>query len=157
MTKDTEFTIIVDTREQHPWSFDDHLVANKKLDTGDYSIEGMENLLCIERKNGIAEIANNMTESRFVDVIERMKSYKHSYILIECDYDQMMHYPIGSDVPKRLWKQIKISPAFIMKFLTELSVYHGIHVIFCGNPSWAEKTALSIMKRVHKLYHGKKN
>jgi len=31
-------------------------------------------------------------------------------------------------------------------------VHHNIHVMFCGNPEWAEKTALSIMKRVYKLY-----
>lgn len=151
-----KFTIIIDTREQHPWEFPEFAVANKKLDTGDYSIEGMENILCIERKNGIAEIANNITENRFKDVIERMSKYKHSFILIECDYDQLMNYPIGSDVPKRVWKQIKLTPAFIMKFLMELSVQHNIHVMFCGCPSWAEKTALSIMKRVYELYNGKK-
>lgn len=151
-----KFTIIIDTREQHPWEFPEFAVANKKLDTGDYSIEGMENILCIERKNGIAEIANNITENRFKDVIERMSHYKHAFILIECDYDQLMNYPIGSDVPKRVWKQIKLTPAFIMKFLMELSVQHNIHVMFCGCPSWAEKTALSIMKRVYELYNGKK-
>lgn len=147
-----DFTIIIDTREQHPWEFPNNAKANKKLDTGDYAIEGLENILCIERKNGIAEIANNMTEPRFQDVIERMKSYKHAYILIECSYEQLMNYPIGSDVPKRAWSKIKITPAFILKFLTELSVHHNIHIIFCGNPRWAEKTALSIMKRVYKLY-----
>lgn len=146
------FTIIVDTREQQPWEFPYHSTANRKLDTGDYSMEGFENILCIERKKGIAELANNMTEKRFKDVIQRMSSYKHAYILIECNYDQMMNYPIGSDVPKKLWNRIKIPPSFIMKFVTELSVNHNIHVVFCGCASWAEKTALSIMKRVYDQY-----
>lgn len=150
--KQDNFTIIIDTREQHPWEFPYHATSNRKLDTGDYSIEGLEDKLCIERKNGIAEIANNMTEKRFKDVINRMKQFNHAYILIECSYDQMMNYPIGSDVPPKAWGKIKISPAFILKFLTELSVQHNIHVIFCGCPSWAEKTALSIMKRVNDLY-----
>lgn len=151
------FTIIIDTREQHPWEFPYHTTATRKLDTGDYSIEGMEDLLCIERKNGIAEIANNMTESRFKDVIERMSKYKHAYMLIECNYDQLINYPIGSDVPKKIWNKVKISPAFIMKFLTELSVKYNIHVIFCGCPSWAEKTAISIMKRVYEHHQSDKN
>jgi len=155
MNTEDNFTIIIDTREQHPWHFPYHAKANRKLDTGDYSIEGLENILCIERKNGIAEIANNITEPRFKDVIDRMKTYKHAYLLIECDYEQMMNYPVGSDVPKKAWSKIRISPAFILKFLTELSVHHNIHVIFCSNPEWAEKTALSIMKRVHKLYESK--
>ena len=78
-----DFTIIVDTREQHPWIFKEFTTAKRKLDTGDYSIEGLEDKLCIERKNGIAEIANNMMENRFSDVIDRMSKYPHSYILIE--------------------------------------------------------------------------
>lgn len=152
MKKSDNFTIIVDTREQHPWVFKEFATAKRKLDTGDYSIEGLEDKLCIERKNGMAEIATNMTESRFPDVIERMSKYPHSYILIECNYDQLMNYPRGSDVPQRLWSNIKITPGFILKFLTQLSVSHNIHVIFCGNAEWAEKTALSIMKRVREHY-----
>lgn len=147
-----DFTIIIDTREQRPWEFPYHTTANRKLDTGDYSIEGFEDILCIERKKGIAELANNMTEKRFKDVIQRMSQYQHAYILIECNYDQMMNYPIGSDVPKKLWNKIRISPGFIMKFITDLSINHNIHVMFCGCASWAEKTALSIMKRVHEQY-----
>lgn len=143
------FTIIIDTREQQPWEFNDFAVANRKLDTGDYSIEGLEDILCIERKKNISEIANNITESRFKDVIDRMSKFKYSFLLIECDYSQLMNYPIGSEVPKKMWNKIKISPAFILKVLTELSVIHNIHVMFCGCPSWAEKTALSIMKRVY--------
>jgi len=153
MTKtNVNFTIVVDTREQHPWKFSEHTTSKMKLDTGDYGILGLESTLCIERKSGVAEIANNMMEDRFVDVIARMKQYKYSYILIECDYNQLINYPMGSDVPQKAWSKIKISPAFILKFLTELSVHHNIHVMFCGNPEWAEKTALSIMKRVYKLY-----
>jgi ERCC4-type nuclease len=149
------FTIIVDTREQQPWHFSEFATAKRKLDTGDYSIEGFEDILCIERKKSIAEIANNITEKRFKNFIARMSQYKHAYMLIECNYDQMMHYPIGSDIPKKTWSKIKISPLFILKYLTEISILHNIHVMFCGSASWAEKTALSIMKRVYEI-HGKK-
>jgi ERCC4-type nuclease len=150
-----DFTVIIDTREQNPWEFQYHAVANKKLDTGDYSIEGYENVLCIERKSGMAELARNVVERRFKDVIDRMKNYKHSYILIECDYDQLMNYPNGSDVPKNKWSKIKITPKFILKFIIELQMNHGIHVMFCGNHDWAQKTALSIMKRIYAKYESK--
>lgn len=149
---DNEFTIIIDTREQKPWEFPYHVTANKKLDTGDYSIEGLENIICIERKNSISEIANNIRETRFKDLLERMKSYKHAFILIESDFEDLMHYPIGSDIPKEKWKYIKITPNFILKFLLEISIKYNVHVIFCGNAKWASKTALSIMKRIYEQY-----
>lgn len=152
LPKADDFTVVIDTREQTPWEFSHHTVANKKLDTGDYSMEGYENILCIERKNGVAELAGNISEKRFQDVINRMTNYKHSYILVEGDYKELMNYPIGSDVPMRLWKKIKITPQYILKFISELQIYYNIHVVFCGNADWAQKTALSIMKRVHQKY-----
>ena len=60
MINNEDFTIIIDTREQQPWSFEDYVVANKKLDTGDYSIEGLQDVFAIERKKSINEIANNI-------------------------------------------------------------------------------------------------
>lgn len=148
---ETDFTIIVDTREQKPWSFSTQASITHKLDTGDYSIEGLQNLLAIERKRNVAEVANNITEKRFKDVVERLKSIKHSFILLEFDLEDVMKYPIGSDIPKRLWDKIRISPAYIIKHLLDLQIDHNIKVIFCGNSSNAEKLALSIMKRIHKL------
>ena len=153
---DENFTVIIDTREQHPWTFKHFATANKKLDTGDYSIEGLEHILCIERKNSVSEIASNISEKRFKDVIQRMTQYKHAFILIEDSYSNLMNYPIGSDIPKKMWDKIKISPAFILKFLTELSIKYNIHVIFCESPSWAEKTAASIMRRIYEQYGNNK-
>ena len=81
--KSTDFTIIIDTREQQPWTFNNHTVANRKLDTGDYSIEGLENILCIERKKSASEFANNIVESRFKDVLMRMNQLKYSFIKLK--------------------------------------------------------------------------
>ena len=145
-------TIIIDTREQKPWIFDDHVTANRKLDTGDYSVEGLEHILAIERKRNVAEVANNITESRFKDVVDRLKSFKYSFVLLEFDMNNVLEYPVGSTIPKKLWSKIRISPQYILKHITDLQVEHGIHVIFCGSSSNAEKLALSIMKRVYKLH-----
>ena len=38
-TVDPNYTIIVDTREQQPWSFKHHSVASKKLDAGDTTLD----------------------------------------------------------------------------------------------------------------------
>lgn len=147
---DNEFTIIVDTREQKPWSFDNHAKANTKLDTGDYSIEGLENIVAIERKRNIAEFANNITEKRFSDVVDRLSKIKYSFILFEFDMEDIMRYPIGSNIPKKLWDKIRISPSFIIKNIIDLQIDHNIKVLFCGDSENAEKIALSIMRKVYK-------
>ena len=158
MTNYNDFTIIVDTREQQPWSFDHYVKANKKLDTGDYSIEGLEHVLAIERKKSVCEFANNITESRFKDVVKRLSEIKHSFILLEFDLEDILIYPVGSSLPRRLWDKIKISPSFIMKHILELQLYHNIKVVFCGDSDNAEKMAEYILKKVDYIErHSKKD
>jgi ERCC4-type nuclease len=149
MSKHDDFTIIIDTREQQPWTFEHYTTASRKLDTGDYSIEGMEDTICIERKKSINEIANNITESRFIDVIDRMSKFKYAFMLLEFDLEHVLSYPVGSNLPRRLWDKIKISPAFIVKHILELQLNHNIKIVFCGCPSNAEKMAEFILKKVH--------
>lgn len=142
------FTIIVDTREQKPWALKHHAIANKKLDTGDYSVEGLENLLCIERKHSISEFVNNMTEKRFIDVLERMSKHKYSYIIMEFNFDAIINFPVGSDIPKHIWKNLRINPAYIIKYISDIQVKYNIKILFCGSPYNAEKMAVSLMRRI---------
>lgn len=147
--KDPDFTIIVDTREQQPWNFKNFATAHKKLDTGDYSIDGLQHILCIERKKSISEFANNIVESRFQDVIMRMSQLKYSFLLLEFDLEDVLIYPVGSTVPRKMWDKIKISPAFLLKNILELQIKHNIIVYFCGNSGDAEKMAEYIMKKIY--------
>lgn len=154
MANHDEFTIIVDTREQQPWIFKNYAQAHQKLDTGDYSIQGLETLLAIERKKSINEIANNIVEPRFKDVIGRLSQLKYSFILLEFNIDNVLNYPIGSNLPKRMWDKIKISPAFIMKHILDWELKYNIKVIFCGNATNAEQVAEFILR---KIYYIEKN
>jgi len=149
------FTIIVDTREQLPWEFGFHLTSKQKLDTGDYSIQGLENLFTIERKKSVSEIATNITESRFKDVLQRMGQIPHSFMLMEFTLDEIYSFPVGSDIPKSKWDKLRISGNYIMKYLIEAQLNYNIHLLFCGDSENAEKTAVSIMKRIYEKY-GKK-
>ena len=154
---DTDFTIIVDTREQQPWIFKGYATANRKLDAGDYSIECLENLFSIERKKSVSEIANNIVESRFKDAIARLAEHKYSFLLLEFDIQDVLQYPIGSTLPRRLWNKVKVKPAFIMKHVLDWQLKHNINVVFCGNSDNAEKVAEYIFKKIYYLEVTKKN
>ena len=145
------FTIIVDTREQQPWSFPHYAVANRKLDAGDYSIEGLESILSIERKKSVNEIATNIIEPRFKDAIQRLSKHKYAFLLLEFDIDKVLSYPIGSALPKRLWNRTKITPAFLMKHILDWQTQYNIKVIFCGSSSDAEQVAEYIFKKIYRL------
>jgi hypothetical protein len=152
-----DFTIIIDTREQTPWDFENYVTANRKLDTGDYSIDGLENIFTIERKRSVSEIANNISEKRFDDVLNRLQVYQHKFILLEFTLNNVLDYPVGSTVPKKLWHNLKITGKYILKYLTEINIKYGIHTIYCGNRDNAEEVALCIMKRMAENYAGSKS
>lgn len=83
----TNLSIIEDSREQAPLNFTDIKgveVVRQGLKTGDYSIQGHEDSICFERKS-VPDLVQTLIEghSRFLKEIERMKSFKRAYILIE--------------------------------------------------------------------------
>ena len=55
--------IIVDSREKLPFRFRGYTVKTAALTTGDYSVEGYENLVAVERKSG-ADLVSCLTTQR---------------------------------------------------------------------------------------------
>lgn len=145
------FKVIVDTREQHPFEFISSKISEvvvKKLDTGDYSIEGLEDKLAIERKASVKEFYNNITEKRFWNEMERFQNYKYRFIVFEFSVSDVEMFPHGSGLSVSIMKKLKISPAYLMKCIAQLQVKYNIHVIFGGNRDNATYLVSNIMKEV---------
>lgn len=150
--------ILVDSREQKPWTFRGHDTHRCTLQTGDYAMaplekskytdEDLNHLICIDRKGSTSELFQNVTQVRFKKEIERMKKFKHAYLILEFTVDDVMQYPFGSNIPRRRWRYLRVKPPFVMGFLTTLML-DGIQVIFAGSPANAQKIALSLMKKVY--------
>lgn len=96
MATDDKITIIEDSREQNPLSFDgfrDVNVVRQGLKTGDYSIQGYEDRLCFERKatgDAVSTLINGHT--RFLKEMERMRDFEANYILIEHSPSVLYNY-----------------------------------------------------------------
>jgi len=151
-----KFTVIRDTREKkgHGWHFGDNAYCEgteiTKLDIGDYSIKGKEDILCIERKESVAELAGNCGEKRFMKELKAMENYPFAFLLLEFNWHDIERYPEGSNVPKGRWKDLRIKGDYIMRVLTSVRL-QGIQVIACGDKQRAEKTAFRIMRQTNEL------
>lgn len=144
--------VIVDTREQTPFHFTSSKideVINRKLDTGDYSIEGLEDKLCIERKHTVNEFYGNVTKDRFWREMERMKDYKYRFMVFEFGVTDIEMFPHGSDLPKSVIAKMKISSAYLMKCIARIQTEYDIHVLFAGNVDNAVCLTTNIMKAVY--------
>jgi len=86
------FKIICDSREQLPLSFEGLKIRGvprietirRKLDVGDYSIEGQEDSVFIERKS-VNDLYGTLFQGRerFEKELERAKNHQHRYLVIE--------------------------------------------------------------------------
>lgn len=75
-------TILIDTREQSPLKFTrfSNWIAEtkrKKLTVGDYSIEGMESILTVERKS-LSDLITTLMQNRtrFFKLCEKLAQYR---------------------------------------------------------------------------------
>jgi len=161
-SKAPPYTVIKDTREQEGYTFErfngrytscEGMVV-RKLETGDYSLVGLEDKLCIERKGSISELAINLGKDkrRFMDEIERMKDFPFKFIILEFSLEDVMNFPEGSSIPEEKWDSIVITNKYMLKMLIEFQMYDGIHVMFCGNRKNSKLVINSILKRVNEFY-----
>lgn len=152
------FRVIIDTREKYPWHFTSSYILGtetRALNTGDYTVEGLEDVLCIERKRNVNEIANNITTKRFANVLERMKDFPHKYIMLESSIQKVIEYPFLEDLPKSIISKIKLRGPYLLKCLNRIQVRYGVHIVYCGNADNAVWIATNIMREVVDIYGSK--
>jgi ERCC4-type nuclease len=87
-----KFLIIRDTREQDGkgWNFRASAnclgVEKKKLDVGDYTVSGLEEILMVERKT-LGDLWNTLGQQanykRFLREMDRAKDHKFKFLIIE--------------------------------------------------------------------------
>ncbi len=149
--------IIRDTREklEHGWAFCDHEVIDSKLESGDYSLVGLENIVTIERKKSPGEVAGNIGSGRvrFNKELVRMSKFELAYIICEFTLEQALDFPRGSDIPKRLMKYVRVGGKFLVKTLSSYEELYGIKVIYAGDREGAIEKALEILEGADRLYN----
>lgn len=155
------YTIIKDTREQSGYHFRQYDTCEgmieKKLDTGDYSIVGLEDKICIERKGCIEELALNLGQKKktFMKEIERMKAYEHKFLVLEFDLQDLLSYPFLTNIPIAKRNSIRLTGKYLLKCLMEIEINYNVHILFCGNKQNAFLMVSSLLKRLSEKYDAK--
>lgn len=155
--KQNNFVIIEDTREKNGWDFDGFeeckATVHRGLKTGDYTLEGLEDILCIERKASTGELAMNLgkKQKQFDAEIERMSEFRWAYILCEFSIDTLMQFPKGSTIPHNRWKYLRMNGKFMWRKICEYKEQHGIETLFCDTKVNAEESAIQIFNKVTEI------
>ena len=159
----SKYTVIKDTREQDGWFFSPYDKCEGMeigtLHTGDYTLRGFEEVVCIERKASVSEIAMNLGRKKeaFQKEMERMKDFPFSFIVCEFDMDDVLKYPEGSNVPQKARSQVRVTGKYLLKCLMEFQIWYDTKIILCGNKNNAFLVCNSIFKRLNELFVGDSN
>lgn len=140
-------TVIIDTREQQPYSFNPDSVGtvSRGLDVGDYSLEGFEKLVAVERKS-LDDYVGSLIRSRerFLREIAKMQDIPNRLVVVEGSLADVMGWNYRSGV----------HPNSVLGGTISLIVDHEIPVIFCSDRQLACRFTEEYLKRVYrKLTH----
>lgn len=87
--------ILIDTREKFPFDFSrfSNWIAGEKkhkLNVGDYSIQGMENVIALERKS-LSDLITTLIQQRvrFFKMCEQLAQYRWRALLVEASYEDI--------------------------------------------------------------------
>ena len=153
-----QIVVLSDTREKSgAWNFlFSPIVKTQKtigLKTGDYTIEGLENILSIERKKTTGELSINLglKYKQFKSEFERLQAFKYKYIVCEFSINDIIKFPANSGIPKYLWPKLRLNGKFMLKKIEELSNEFNVEFLFCNNKTEAEQTVIEIFRSVYLL------
>jgi len=114
-TKKLPFSILVDSREQRPYEFKGQDTIRTTLHTGDYSVDGYEDTIGIERKS-LDDYYGCLcaNRERFGRALDRLAALSFGAVVVEANLTKL-----GKKLMYGNGKWSKISPGFAMKSYVE--------------------------------------
>jgi DNA excision repair protein ERCC-4 len=153
----TSPTIIVDTREQCPLIFERLESRPGTLQTGDYSIAGLESLFCVERKS-ISDLLGccmRGNRERLERELHRLRGFRFKRLVIVGTEAEILKGDYRSN----------IKPQSVLATLNAFEVRYDLPVVFCPTASmaaqkveaWAFWYAREAVEAVNNLYRSVRN
>ena len=135
--------VVVDTREQRPFTFacivPPPKVVVATLQTGDYSLLGHEDQICVERKHLVDLFGTfGRGRDRFVRELERMAQMKFAAVVIEASFDTIIFRP-----PARS----RLKPKTVIRSMAAWAIRHNVHFYWMPNRAAAEKWTYILLER----------
>jgi len=132
--------IVIDTREKLPYSFSEESVAGsvrKALPAGDYSVEGFETAIAVERKT-LADYISSMIHARdrFTRELHALHAYPFAWIIVEASLDDLLHGNYAS----------RAHPASLLGLTVMIMTTYRIPVLFAHDRPGARALTEALLR-----------
>jgi len=135
--------IVVDSREIEPYSFDPERVAvvRRALPAGDYSLEGLEDRVAVERKT-LEDFVSTVIRARkrFRRELLRLREYETACIVVEASLADVLaaRYRAG------------VHPNAVLGAVVSIVIDYGVPVFFCSDRQVARLFTECYLLRFHR-------
>ena len=148
MSPQDKLEILVDTREQMPWTFSEQHFRTTRatLPAGDYSLPGLEMSLALERKN-LGDFVSTVIQNwlRFRKELIRLSGYDLAAVVVEANLSQIVNHQYESEA----------SPASVLGRMDAIFLDHGIPVFLWGDRVLASQKAGQFLRLAWRKHHGR--
>jgi ERCC4-type nuclease len=136
-------TIVIDSREQRPYSFAAWQGAppvTRALPAGDYSVDGLEHRIAIERKS-LSDAYGTFGggRDRFERELQKLAEIDFAAVIIEASMWQALMYP-----PARVQK---FTPKHFNRAWIAWAQRYGVHFLFCETRELAQRQTYLLLER----------
>jgi len=122
----SDFRIVIDTREQEPWGFT-CVTLRRALPAGDYSVDGLEDIVAVERKS-LADFTRTVVHEfpRFAAELEQLAKLPHACVVVEADLDRVLRGESAGVLRGA-------APQSVLGAAVHIQVFFGVPVIWSGS------------------------
>jgi DNA excision repair protein ERCC-4 len=140
---DDDIVVIYDTREQLPLDLSPYRMVKGTLATGDYTLEGLEDVVCIERKSldDFLSCVGNSRE-RFERELRRMLAYRVKAVFVEASL---------RDLEAGNWRS-KIPPQTVISTYLGWTAW-GIPIVLANNRESSQRLMKDLLRIEYARWH----
>lgn len=144
MAAPTPITVLIDTREQRPWSLDPGLFVTERttLKTGDYSIKGLEDHQFVLERKSLGDFVGTVIGDwlRFRHELNRIAAFDYAAIIVEADVEDVLSKRYESEA----------NPASVIGRAHACHLDHGVPVFWWGKRSGCVTMVESLLNQAAK-------
>jgi hypothetical protein len=153
------FTVVIDTREQHPYTFTGFTedagkqyrpvvihTVRQGLQSGDYAIQGAELLMSVERKS-LSDLFGTLTvdRERFERELDRLNQMMFAAVVIEAGWEAIW---LGPQRSERTPEQARATGKTVYRSIIAYSIrYPKVHWFPMPDRQAAERMTFRLMQR----------
>ena len=139
-----QFRVVIDSREQLPFGFVCPTVC-RALDAGDYSVDGIEDQVAVERKS-LSDFAKTIVHDRerFERELAKLERYEAACIVVEADLDRVLRGGCAAELHG-------VYPTSVLGAALQITLKHRVPVFWCGSRQAASVFAETYLRMFVRL------